>query len=683
VKWYRLTLIFLLGILFNGMPCHAVSASKNRPDSLILQRMFNYRRNYTTGGISGHTSYIYVKRNFHIWKRNFTLWVIPSMYSVAGGDRSHVTESYNKVRFNDFNDYDSRCLVSFSTIRHNRYTMPITTEYLMPNLYDTCLYPDHILSPFNRHNRHYYRYRIRRDDTDTAILTFKPRFLKNTQLISGEATVDKQTGRIIEVKFDGEYDMMRFHTEVTMGVGETRSLLPNRCKTHLVFKFMGNSVYFNNEAVYDCNAEVPDSLDDDFNLARMDSIRPIPLNNEEQIIRDQWAANHQPDTTEVADTTATDSHHFSFVKNVLQDAIGDNLISSIRFENERGRVKMSPILDPQYISYSSTHGFAYKIKLGANYNIDSRRSLEFQPWCGYNFKYKKFYFTLPFYYNYNPQRNGQVMIVYGNGNRITNGSIIDEIRSEQGDTVDIDSKELDYFDDNYLTISNNIKLNKVFELATGFTYHRRIPYEPEQMWHYGKPQTYNSFAPMLTLKITPWRKGPIFSVDYERGIKGILGADSDYERWEFDGSLKHAMEPQRRLNAKVGGGFYTRKKTNYFVDYIHFRDNKLPGGWDDDWSGDFQLLDSRWYNESKYYARAHLSYESPFLVASWIPLLGRIFERERFYLSALSIDRTRPYSEYGYGFSTRFVSIGLFTSFLGSEFQGFDCKFTFELFRRW
>ena len=200
---------------------------------------------------------------------------------------------------------------------------------------------------------------------------------------------------------------------------------------------------------------------------------------------------------------------------------------------------------------------------------------------------------------------------------------------------------------------------------------------------YGKPQTYNSFAPMLTLKITPWRKGPIFSVDYERGIKGILGADSDYERWEFDGSLKHAMEPQRRLNAKVGGGFYTRKKTNYFVDYIHFRDNKLPGGWDDDWSGDFQLLDSRWYNESKYYARAHLSYESPFLVASWIPLLGRIFERERFYLSALSIDRTRPYSEYGYGFSTRFVSIGLFTSFLGSEFQGFDCKFTFELFRRW
>ena len=74
---------------------------------------------------------------------------------------------------------------------------------------------------------------------------------------------------------------------------------------------------------------------------------------------------------------------------------------------------------------------------------------------------------------------------------------------------------------------------------------------------------------------------------------------------------------------------------------------------------------------------------APFLMVSWLPVLGRLFERERFYFSALSIDNTRPYSELGYGFSTRFVSIGLFASFLSSEFQGFDCKFTFELFRRW
>ena len=42
-----------------------------------------------------------------------------------------------------------------------------------------------------------------------------------------------------------------------------------------------------------------------------------------------------------------------------------------------------------------------------------------------------------------------------------------------------------------------------------------------------------------------------------------------------------------------------------------------------------------------------------------------------------------PYTEIGYGFTTRFVSIGLFASFLKTQYQEIGCKFTFELFRKW
>ena len=342
---------------------------------------------------------------------------------------------------------------------------------------------------------------------------------------------------------------------------------------------------------------------------------------------------------------------------------------------------MSPILDPSYISYSQTHGFAYKLKLSSHYKFNNKHMLEFQPWCGYNFKYRKFYFTLPLYYSYHPERHGMVTAIYGNGNRIGSSTITDEIRKEFGDTVRLNDKMSDLFNDNFLTISNNIMITDGLDLSTGFTYHHRSAYNPEELQKYGKPKSYKSFAPMITLKIKPWQYGPLLSVDYERGLNGIIGSDIDYERWEFDGSLKYLMKPLRKFNARVGCGFYTRKEKNYFVDYMHFRDNKLPGGWDDDWSGDFQLLDSRWYNESSYYIRAHGSYETPFLIATWLPILGHIIEKERLYVSALSIDNTRPYSEIGYGFSTRFVSIGLFTSFVGSDFQRFDCKFTFELFR--
>jgi hypothetical protein len=71
------------------------------------------------------------------------------------------------------------------------------------------------------------------------------------------------------------------------------------------------------------------------------------------------------------------------------------------------------------------------------------------------------------------------------------------------------------------------------------------------------------------------------------------------------------------------------------------------------------------------------------VLLSWIPIGGHFLESERFYLSALSIEHTRPYYELGYGFSTRFFTIGLFTNFLNAEFRNFECKFTFELFQRW
>ena len=119
------------------------------------------------------------------------------------------------------------------------------------------------------------------------------------------------------------------------------------------------------------------------------------------------------------------------------------------------------------------------------------------------------------------------------------------------------------------------------------------------------------------------------------------------------------------------------------MDFTNFRDNNLPEGWDDDWSGNFQLLSSSVYNESKYYIRGNISYESPLMGLSFIPLLGHYIERERIYLSSLLINQSRLYSELGYGFSSRYISMGIFAGFRNIEYQEIGCKFTIELFRRW
>ena len=220
-------------------------------------------------------------------------------------------------------------------------------------------------------------------------------------------------------------------------------------------------------------------------------------------------------------------------------------------------------------------------------------------------------------------------------------------------------------------------------MRSGMVYHRRESSDKALMQQAGLADKFFSFAPSLTVRLTPWKKGPTLTANYERGIKGILQSNLGYERWEFDAVYKHQNKSVRILNLRLGTGFYTQRSTDYFVDFTNFRDNNLPTGWEDDWTGQFQLLDSRWYNESNYYVRSHVSYDSPLLMLSWIPLVGRIVETERIYLSALSIEHTRPYFELGYGFQNRYFSTGIFASFLNSQFQSFGCKFTIELFRRW
>jgi hypothetical protein len=137
------------------------------------------------------------------------------------------------------------------------------------------------------------------------------------------------------------------------------------------------------------------------------------------------------------------------------------------------------------------------------------------------------------------------------------------------------------------------------------------------------------------------------------------------------------------LNLRAGIGYYTQRSSDYFVDYTNFHDNNLPSGWEDDWSGQFQLLDTRWYNESDYYVRGHASYDSPMMLLYHLPLFGRYIETERIYLSALSIQHTRPYFELGYGFSNRYLSAAVFTNFLDSQIQRVGFKVTIEIFSRW
>jgi hypothetical protein len=188
---------------------------------------------------------------------------------------------------------------------------------------------------------------------------------------------------------------------------------------------------------------------------------------------------------------------------------------------------------------------------------------------------------------------------------------------------------------------------------------------------------------MMGARLRLWKTGPWLSIDWERGLKGINKSTIDYESIEVDGSWKIPLVGLRLINFRAGGGIYTRKAQNYFVDFAHFRDNNLPEGWEDEWSGDFELLRSRVYNMSKYYLRFNCSYDQPMMVGFLVPYLGKFIERERFYLSSAIVERSKPYFELGYSFTNRYISIGIFAGFKNLKYQEIGFDFEYELFRRW
>lgn len=668
--------IFLLLMLSSTMV-----EAKDKADSLVMRRVFSYQRNYTSD-VNGFASNVYMKHHYATKRRNFTLWLVPTMYTMAEGGREHLSEAYSRLYFYGINDYDSKNNAFYTTIRHNRKALPTVVEFLTPNVYGVTLYGDHILSPFCEENRSYYRYTTKYVGGVKTLLSFRPRFVSNTQLVKGAAIVDTSTGRIEDVTFVGEFDMIGFRAQATMGSEGARSLIPKQCNTDIEFKFMGNYITSHVEAAYDCPITLPDTLSVRGDRHLIDSVRPYALSDEEQQVYDRYDEAHapKPDTTIV--DSVPEKKRRPLYKSLMLDQLGENLISSLRADWSNAYVKLSPIINPEYISYSKRKGVAYRMRLRARWDLDKQRSLSTNTSFGYNFKLQKFYFTIPIRFNYAPNNDGYLELIYANGNRIANSTILDEIIQEHGELPELANTDLEAFDDNRLQLTNNIRLNNWVWLETGFVIHHRKAVNAEMMRQFGKPTRLRSLAPMLGVKLRPWPKAPLFSIDYERGVKSKK-TDLDYERWEADASISHKLPRLQSLNIRLGGGIYTRRHNNYFMDFSNFRDNNLPGGWDDDWTGNFQLLSSKLYNESMYYLRGNVSYESPLLAASMVPVVGRFVERERVYLSSLLIDKHRPYTEIGYGFTTRLVSLAFFSSFSGFEYQESGIKFAFELFRRW
>lgn len=669
----------LISLLILSMPT-AMSGAKN--DSPILDKIYEYYQLHRDE-IHNIQDNVYAKFRFNVEKRNVILWLIPSMYVLAKDPREYIRESYNNVTFKNEHDFDVNKQVVTGTIRKNRKAMPVIIDYNTPRIYDITLYDGYMLSPFNRINRHYYRYKQIRQSDGTTRLEFRPK-LYNTQLVNGFAIVETETGRIIRTVINGEFDMLSFCSDVRHENNDSLALMPTQCTTAATFRFMGNRVSTVFNSKYHQTKSLPDSIIEAESMTLMDSLRPVPLAESDKRIYEALAQRQrEAEEAAAADTT---EHKVNKWKHFWWDIVGDNLVTPLAAESKDkdAEFRLSPIINPLNVRYSGSKGISYKMNLSFHYKFNEHRYLSLEPMFGYNFKQRQFYFTAPLRMTYNPKRNGYAEIVWGNGNRISNSSVLDQINHEHGDSLSFNEPDADKFKDTYVKLTNNIMLYEWFDLETRLVYHQRTAVNKGLMIKYDMPTRYRSFGPALKFKFRPWlERGPVITVDYERSFKNVLRSNIQYERWELDGQWKMKIAGLRLLNLRTGYGFYTNKSDNFFLDYANFCENNLPEGWDDRWTGNFQLLDSKVYNESNFYYRNNVSYETPMLFATWLPYIGKYIEKERLYFSNVIVQDTRPYFEIGYGLTNRYVSLGFFASFYNTKFQRGGITFDFELFKRW
>lgn len=669
-------------------------AKETTPDNAyrdsVLSLVYAYSSKVDTAGLHAENTYAYTKMQMHTIKRNATLMLVPSMFAIAHGTgRKFISEYYSKVSHSAYEGLQNHRLLKLSTIPYRSNSLSAMLTYMTPNIYDVNLFQNNILSPFHRKNHRFYTYHVTSLPFDKAQILIYPK-IKNTQTIEAKAIVDSKTGQVILVDMDGEYDMTHFFISILMGKSGHKSLLPLNCSMKFNFKFMGNNITGMLTTYYSLPKVLPDTLDNVADTALMSMVRPIPLTQREQDIYTlYYEKKHQKDSIRTANDTTKKSN---FAKDVLWDVIGDNVLN--RFyqdfgKENKGSVRISPILNPLYMGYTKSKGFIYKFDIRSSYSFNEDLQLAIRFRAGYSFKLKQLYFSIPATFNYNKKHDAYLELEYGQGNRINSNVIARSILgvSEKYDeSFKILREDFTEFSDSYFKLKNQWMFNKHLGMDIGLTAHYRKAIYPRFYEIYNQPYSYKSVAPSIGLIWFPLgkEKDLMFTADYEQSIRGFLKSNIPYGRIEIDG--KHILYASRRqsYSMRLGTGFYTMRGSHwYFIDYTNFCDNYIPNGWNDDWSGNFELLNSVWYNTSEYYVRGNFTYETPMLMASWLPLVGRYIEAERLYVNALSVKHLTPYTEWGYGCTTRLMSLGAFMAFKQAKFYGIGCKFSFQLFQNW
>lgn len=692
----------------------------------IIARTFRYQqdRNLHIGHIK---SLVYTKFHINTDIHNVLLRIIPNTIHLSKGKNHYFGESMALLEYSDLGVANRKVLAFHSTLRRLKELRDVYMTNVSVQVYSPYMISNKLLSPFNRVNRKYYNYKV--DTTKVSRqkgmvwIEFTPRN-QNSLLIKGCALVDIVTGKLDSVRFKAIYDNM-LHCDVRFKLGKEGigALLAEKVDFDARYKFAGNKINIAVESMVNHietdEKHYADSLrrvrgNDKYNITRLNllspdtgsivrsrdyftNIRPLPLSVEEDSLL-------QPREIRVKKDTVEDNS--KSIVELSADAIEDMFLDrhNLKLFNNRAQISIPPILSLSMLQWSGSRGFSIQKRFKFSLQTESGISVNLRPKVGYNFKQKLLYWEVPLKMLLFPKNNGGFSLTFGNGNKIYSSLQAKEVREQLKQFSNYDSLlyvfnkyNFNYYKDLFMRSLFYISPKCGMDLKLGMVFHQRKPTNWNREAEFGGMRKYyKSLAPHVEITYTPGmyyyetKKGkvplrshcPTFRGSYERGVNW-LDCKNRYEKMEFDCSHRFEIGKVSALYLRGGCGFFTNRKEMYFVDYDNFLFHDMPAGWDDDMTGEFHLLDRRFYNESNYYALLGASYDTPMLLLGKLPLVSRAITRERIYFNTVCLHALNPYVECGYGVATSMFDGALFVGAGNATEFKFGAKISLRFFDKW
>lgn len=722
--------IFLIG-LWLGMFFYA-SAQNRKPEELIFSFVDSINSVLKSNGQANNDECslaLYLRHNMYTHRNGAIVRYIPHLPRLERGTNEYVTEAQLQLQLRPPGEVDCKVIAFHSTARYLDPERFAAMGRFNFQIYQSKLFIDQLLNPFNRRNRKFYRYEyafthVGNKSVATTIRVNIHRRFNNEELAYGYADVDVKTGAVTNFLLHFNYQLQKITVNARMGKQGYDQLVPLRLRIVSDFKLLGNRVFETTDLFaqhsFICSTSIKntpsknrydltslcwlriDTTHVNTSAEYFDSIRPMALREAEQIKFKEYY-DELNDTCQHY-TLPTDLVNKGFVaKKTLfnKKNTQDILLSSHAFNltnNGNTQVKLPPIITPSMIQWSRTKGFSIKTSFQLNFNPQPNQQqdfINFTPSIGYSFKQKQVYWHLPLSIHILPQLNGLLSIKAGGGAHYYNNLQANELRNQLKGQANYDSLQNiinrygfnDYLD-TYASTSLSLSPHPGVILTFGTRFSRRVLINWNKLSANSKLQHHlNTIGPNIQLEWTPaqyyYKQGkrhiplyshyPTFIINYARGFS-VRNQSSQFEKLEGEMRYKLPLYALRTLYFRANAGVYSKREKNSFLDYDFFRFNYLPQGWSDEMVGEFQLLSSRWYNESRYYIQCTSAYESPMMLLSRIPGISRIVQKERIYFNLLSVKALGIYTEWGYGMSTHLLDLGFFAGISHDKSLNFGCK---------